>query len=69
MLRHVAKLGKPMVVSTGMGEQEWIDNAVRVIKEAGNDQIIIAHCVSIYPAPVDVANVRAVPLFSNALAC
>ena len=67
MLRHVAKLGKPLVVSTGMGELEWIDNALRVVKEAGNEQIIIAHCVSVYPAPVDLANVRAVPALRERL--
>ena len=67
LLRHVAKKGKPMVISTGMGEQEWIHNAVRVVKDAGNDQIIIAHCVSVYPAPAHLANVRAVPSLRESL--
>jgi N-acetylneuraminate synthase/N,N'-diacetyllegionaminate synthase len=67
MLRHIAKLGKPMVISTGMGEQQWIENAVRVVKDAGNDQIVIAHCVSVYPAPVHLSNVRAVPALRDNL--
>ena len=59
LLRHVALKGKPMIVSTGMSDQAHIDAAVRVIQGTGNDQLIIAHCVSIYPAPLESANVRA----------
>ena len=61
LLRHVARKRKPMIVSTGIADQELIDAAVRVIRDTGNDQIIVAHCVSVYPAPIEIANVRAVP--------
>ncbi len=60
-LRHVASKGKPMIVSTGVANQELIDAAVRAIRDTGNDQVVVAHCVSVYPAPVQIANVRAVP--------
>ncbi|MBN8664320.1 MAG: N-acetylneuraminate synthase family protein [Chitinophagales bacterium] len=48
-LEYLAKKGLPMVISTGLSELYEIDKAVRVIEEAGNRQIIILHCVSIYP--------------------
>ncbi len=67
MLRHIAKLGKPMVISTGMGDQEWIENALRAVKDAGNDQIIITQCTSVYPSPVHLANVRVVPALRESL--
>ena len=67
LLRHVAKKGKPMIISTGAAELEQIDDAIKVVKDAGNDQIIVAHCVSIYPAPVELANVRAVPALRERL--
>ena len=67
LLRHVARKGKPMVVSTGMAGLDWIKAAVRVIQDAGNDQIIITHCVSLYPAPVELANVRAIPALREQL--
>jgi sialic acid synthase SpsE len=67
LLRHIARKGKPVIISTGAAEQEWIDAAVRVVKEAGNDQIILTHCVSVYPAPVELANVRAVPALRGRL--
>jgi len=49
-LAYIAKKGLPVVLSTGMGEMEEIRNAVGVIKEAGNKNLILLHCVSIYPA-------------------
>ena len=61
LLRHIARKGKPIIISTGAAEQDWIEAAVRVVKDAGNDQIIVTHCTSVYPAPVGLANVRAVP--------
>ena len=67
LLRHVAHKGKPMIISTGMAEQEWIDAAVQVIKHEGNDQIIVSHCVSVYPADVRLANVRAIPALQGRL--
>jgi len=60
-LRHVALKGKPVIISTGASEQAWIKDAITVLKDTGNDQIIITHCTSIYPAPVDLANIRAIP--------
>lgn len=66
-LRHMARKGKPLAISTGMATQEEIDAAVRVVKETGNDQIIIAHCVSVYPSPVKLSNVRAVPALRKRL--
>lgn len=50
-LRHVARKGKPMIVSTGTSTMEEIAKAVRVIREEGNDNIILLHCISVYPAP------------------
>lgn len=61
LLRYVAKKGKPVVLSTGMADLDSIIAAVNVVKDVGNDQIIATHCVSIYPAPVELANVSAIP--------
>ena len=58
-LEHLARLGKPLVVSTGMCSLGEVEAAVETIERAGNDQIILLHCVSNYPAdPADV-NLRA----------
>lgn len=48
-LSFLGSLGVPLVLSTGMGTMEEIIRAVRAIESAGNRQIIILHCVSVYP--------------------
>lgn len=49
-LRYIAGKNVPLVLSTGMGEMEEIQKAVQVIETEGNHQLILLHCVSVYPA-------------------
>lgn len=65
-LRHVAELGRPMLVSTGMSWIGEVENAVRAIEEAGNDRLALLHCVSQYPAPVEAVNLRAMDTLERA---
>ena len=48
-LEYLAKKRKPMIISTGLSELYEIDKAVKTIEEAGNNQIVILHCVATYP--------------------
>ncbi len=48
-LEYLAKKGKPIVISTGLSELYEIDKAVKTIENAGNNQIVILHCVATYP--------------------
>lgn len=50
LIRYVASKGKPMIISTGMGSREEIEEAVFAAKEMGNDQICLLKCSSSYPA-------------------
>lgn len=49
-LQQLGGLGVPLVLSTGMGLLQEILDAVNVIQQTGNDQLIVLHCTSIYPA-------------------
>lgn len=49
LLRYVARKQKPMLVSTGMATLGEIERAVAVIREEGNEQVVLLHCISIYP--------------------
>lgn len=49
LLEHVAKFQKPVVISTGMASLSEIEKAVKTIESQGNFNIIILHCISIYP--------------------
>jgi N-acetylneuraminate synthase/N,N'-diacetyllegionaminate synthase len=58
-LAYVARKSKPMILSTGMATLEEVREAVRVIKNAGNNEIILLHCTSNYPAELGDVNLRA----------
>jgi len=65
-LKYVAQKDKPLIMSTGMSYLSEVDEAVRVIKNTGNDQLVVLHCVSNYPAdPADV-NLRAMQTMATA---
>jgi sialic acid synthase SpsE len=58
-LRHVARKGKPMIVSTGMGRLGEVARAVEAVRDAGCRDLILLHCVSNYPAAPHDVNLRA----------
>lgn len=58
-LVYVAKKEKPIILSTGMATLEEVREAGGVIKRAGNDEIILLHCTSNYPAKLEDVNLRA----------
>ncbi|TAJ10986.1 MAG: N-acetylneuraminate synthase [Nitrospirae bacterium] len=65
-LAHVAKKGRPMILSTGMATLGEVETALRAVESAGNCEVILLHCVSNYPAdPADV-NLRAIPTMIQA---
>ena len=47
-----------MVISTGISEFFEIDKAVRTIESCGNKEIVILHCVSLYPPKDQEVNLR-----------
>lgn len=66
LLRHIARKGKPVMVSTGMSYLGEIDDAVRVLREAGCHELILLHCVTSYPAPPEDANLLAMRMMEGA---
>lgn len=60
LLRHIARKGKPMIVSTGTATLDEVLHSVEVIQAAGNDQIILLQCTARYPTPLEDVNARAV---------
>ncbi|MBF0126805.1 MAG: N-acetylneuraminate synthase family protein [Magnetococcales bacterium] len=55
LLAHLAALGKPVLLSTGMAEWEEIDRAVAIFAARGTP-LSLLHCVSVYPTPPEECN-------------
>jgi len=58
-LIKIAKLRKPVILSTGMSTMDEIKNAVSVLKENGAGEITVLHCTTEYPTPFGNVNLRA----------
>lgn len=65
LLEHIAKKNKPVVLSTGMATLAEIDAAVKVIESCNNLEIVILHCVSIYPPKVEDINLRNITMLQE----
>ncbi len=68
-LEHIAKKGKPIVISTGMSNLEEIKDAVEVIQnhKIPKDLITILHCNTEYPTPMQDVNLLAMNTIHNEL--
>lgn len=56
---HIARKGRPLIVSTGMSTLQEVATVVETIRATGNEQLAILHCVSNYPAQPSSINLRA----------
>lgn len=69
VIRAAAATGKPVILSTGIATTDEVDAAVGWFKdEAGGDvrdRLVLMHCVSAYPAPVDEANLLSIPFLAE----
>lgn len=57
-LTYIGKKKVPIVLSTGMSDMEEVEKAVRVLESSGVEQMVILHCVSIYPTVLTAVNLN-----------
>lgn len=60
MQRHIARKGKPMIISTGMSTPEEIDRTVNAVREEGAS-FALMHCTSTYPTPYAHVQLGCIP--------
>jgi N,N'-diacetyllegionaminate synthase len=60
-LRHIGRMGKPIIMSTGMSTLKEVRSALNILMEAGakKDEITILHCNTEYPTPMEDVNLKA----------
>jgi len=69
LIKKIAKIGKPVIFSTGVGEISDIELAVQTLKQNGCNEIIILKCTSSYPAPPESMNLRTIPNLAQTFDC
>ena len=60
LIKKVARTNKPILISTGMASYDEINDAVVACRECNNNQIILLHCTSSYPAKISNANLNCI---------
>ena len=60
LIEKVAKTGKPLIISTGMANEDEINDLVKTAKNSGCKNLILLHCISSYPAPIEQSNLHTI---------
>jgi N-acetylneuraminate synthase len=60
LLDHIAKFGKPVILSTGMNDLASIGESIKIIKRH-DIPLMLMHCTSMYPTPYDKVRLGAIP--------
>lgn len=61
LVKYIARTGKPIIMSTGMASEQEIFESVQTARDAGCQDLVLLHCISSYPSPIDQANLRQIP--------
>lgn len=69
LIRRIAKIGKPVIIATGIAYLEDIERAVKVCREEGNEQVILLKCTSTYPSPYEDMNLKVIPNMAQVFDC
>ena len=57
LLKEVAACGKPVIMSTGAANEDEVEAALQVLKEAGCEELVLLQCTAAYPAPLESINI------------
>ncbi|WP_051470948.1 N-acetylneuraminate synthase family protein [Patulibacter minatonensis] len=66
LIEHAAGAGVPIILSTGMATYGEIEEALAAVARAGNPDVALLRCASVYPSPPEIMNIRAMPTLRRA---
>lgn len=58
LVERAARLGRPMILSTGTCTLGEVEEALETCRRAGNDEVVLLHCTLRYPCPPEGINLR-----------
>lgn len=60
LIRRIAALGRPMLISTGMSDVNEVDEAISTARIGGCNELAVMQCTSLYPTPVEMVSLRSI---------
>jgi pseudaminic acid synthase len=60
LIKKVASTGKPVIISTGLATLSEIEEAVETVWDSGGRQLVVLHCISGYPTPIDDCHLQTI---------
>lgn len=58
LIERAARVGRPMILSTGTSTLAEVEEALEVCRRAGNERVLLLHCTLRYPCPPEGINLR-----------
>jgi pseudaminic acid synthase len=65
LIKYVAQTGKPIIMSTGMANEEEVEEAVECARKSGCKELVLLHCISSYPTPASSSNLKNITNIKN----
>ena len=69
LVKKICKIGKPVIISTGLASLNEIDEVYRVAKKSGCKKLILLYCVSSYPAKNKDFNLNNIDVLKKKFKC
>ncbi len=69
LIKYAAKIGKPVIISTGIATEKDISEALEACHSVGNDKVILLKCTSAYPTPLDEVNLNMIKSIREKYGC
>lgn len=66
-LKKIGRLNKKVILSTGMSYLKEIEEAIKILKENGTNDITVLHCNTEYPTPIEDVNLNAMNIIKEKL--
>ena len=65
LIRHIARKGKPVIMSTGMQTIETLRESVQILEDARIEYALM-ECTNLYPSPPEIVSLQGVTDLKNA---